>query len=143
MKLFCWHEHRIHPYFRIGPLQVELLSMHPNAEVVMIHKALTQRLLAFLRNDTGRLYSVCRFMEPKVCLHYTWWTHKDASENDLRLHQLAGRISGLKPTERPILIVTHPPGGYHAVHTDSVRLLFLHKKLSSAHGAYKEIFMLR
>ena len=121
-KLFCWYEHQIHPYFKVGPLQVELLSAHPKTEVVLVHKVLSQRLLAFLRNDTGRDYTVCGFMDPKHCLYSTLWIQPNESDNAFRTLQLASRISGLQTTQNPILLAAQAPGGHHGVHTDSVSL---------------------
>ena len=118
--MFCWYEHQIHPYFRVGPLQVELLSKHPQTEVVMIDNAVGKRLLAFLRNDTGRHF---RFNLPSI--HSMAEVNANSPDNDLRLWtlQLASRMTGLKTTEEiEILVNDHAAGGYHKVHGDSVRL---------------------
>ena len=120
MKLFCWYERQIHHYFRVGPLQVELLSMHPKTEVVMVHNVLGHRLLAFLRNDTGR-----NFYTPLHSIHSSALVKENSPEDDLRRStlQLASRISGSKTTEvNTILEKDHVPGGYHLPHMDSVRL---------------------
>ena len=126
MKLFCWYEYEIHTYFKVGPLQVELLSMHPKAEVVMIHDVVGQGRLAFLRNDTGRAYVVCESgaTDPKECLYSYSWVYGNTSEKALRTLQLMSRISGLKTTSHPLAILAQAPGGYHRVHTDSVRWPF-------------------
>ena len=119
MQLFCWCEHQIHPYFRVGPLQVELLSMHPKTEVVMVHNVLGERLLGFLRNDTGRHFEF-NLPTPQSTTDF----NETSPQGDLRrlILQLASRISGLKTTkEIAIMVNAHPPGGYHHLHKDSVR----------------------
>ena len=120
MKLFCWYEHQIHPYYRVGPLQVELLSLHPKTEVVVVHDVLGQRLLGFLRNDTGR-----HFVLTQQSLRSFADLNKSSPQEDLRRStlQLASRISGLKHTnEIEIMVNEQAPGGYHYLHLDSVRL---------------------
>ena len=57
MKLFCWREHQIHPYYKFGPLKVDLLSLHPKTEVVMVHNVVSPRLLALLKNS-DRTYTI-------------------------------------------------------------------------------------
>ena len=118
MKLFCWYEHQIHHYFRVGPLQAELLSMHPKPEVVMIHNALGHRLLAFLRSDAGRNYY------PSLSIHANAYLTENSPDDGLRrqMLQLTSRISGLKTNGNPILVKDHAAGGFHKLHMDSVRL---------------------
>ena len=118
-KLFCWYEHQIHPYFRVLPLQVELLSRHPKTEVVMVHNVVGQRVLGFLRNDTSRK------IIPMLPLTSVARLKKNSPEDYLRMFtlQLASRISGLRTDkENEILVNFHASGGFHKLHTDSVRL---------------------
>ena len=124
MRLFCWYEHQIHPYFLFGPLQVELLSTHPKTEVVMVHNVLGQQLLAYLGNDTGRNFFYCAWNDPKQCLYSQIWIEGDATETAVRTLRLASRITGLKTNQNRILVNAHVPGGHHDVHLDSVRMQF-------------------
>ena len=125
MKLYCWQEHQIHPYFKVGPLQVELLSRHPKSEVVMYHNVLSQRLSDFLKNDTGRRYVGCwtANQDPKLCLYSKANIYENSSEEALRTIQLTSRITGLKTTKRGIRSHVYAPGGHIAKHTDTVSLL--------------------
>ena len=123
MKLFCWREHEVHPYYKIGPLKVELLSMHPKTEVVVIHHVVIQRLLTFLSNDSSdRTYTTCpnAGMTARECLFATTYVARNVSEDAMLTLELASRISGLKSTERAIMLNAYAPGGHNAVHTDSV-----------------------
>ena len=133
MKLFCWHEHHIHPYFKVGPLKLELLSMHPKAEVVIVHKVLGEGLLEFLRNDTGRNYSVCGSEDSKMCLYATTKLPENSSQGALRTLQIASRISGLKLTGRPVMVTVSAAGGHHPAHVDAVSFLICVYLFSHSH----------
>ena len=137
MKLYCWHEHQVHPYFKVGPLQVELLSSHPKSEVVMYHNVLSQRLSDFLKNDTGRRYVGCWIdnQDPSVCLYAKANIYENSSADALRTLQLTSRITGLKTAKRAIRSHVFAPGGHISVHSDTVSF---HPIFSASIISYKK-----
>ena len=124
-KLFCWYEHQINPYFRIGPLQLELLTMHPKTEVVIYHNLLGPTDLAFLRNDSGREFKISTSLawfetNSKVRLSATATLSVQNSRQVQHILKLANRATGLSTLRRPLQIHSYQPGGHYSVHTDSV-----------------------
>ena len=119
-KLFCWYEHQIHTHFRVGPLKVELLSMHPKPEVVLYHDVSSPQVLAFLRNDSGISYSSCG-SNPNACLYVSSMVYKNESEH---VRKLASRILGLNTARRGLSMHVHMPGGHHGLHADAVRTYY-------------------
>ena len=124
-KLFCWSEHQVHPYFRIRPLQVELMTLHPKMEVVVYHGILSQRLIGYLRNDQGRNYNVASSLPGGAtdtnCLSAYFMAYGNESEDALRMLKLVSMTTGLNALRRPIFIQSFKPGSHYSAHTDSVR----------------------
>ena len=111
----------------IGPLQVELLSMHPQTEVVVYHNILGKKLLEFLRNDTGREFLVSAVSlggetNTRVRLSATSFLYGEDPEEVPRVLKLVSRATGLSTIRRALHIHSYEPGGHYAAHTDSVRL---------------------
>ena len=98
--------------------------MHPKPEVVMCHGVVSQELLAFLRNDTGRNYSIgaTTASGETVSLLARTLVYKNHSADAFRTLKLASKITGLNATLRGILVHASGPGGHNSAHTDSVRV---------------------
>ena len=110
---------------KIRPLPAELMTMHPKMEVVVYHGILSQRLMTYLRNDTGRDYTVTASRpggdtESKQCLSTNFVAYKNESEHALRTLQLVSMTTGLNTLRRPIFLQSYRAGGHYAAHTDSV-----------------------
>ena len=90
----------------------------------MYHDVISQELLAFLRNDTGRNYTWNTGGETnsKDCLLADTIFHKNESAHAFRLLKLAHRITGVNAMRRGILVDVSGPGGHKGAHTDSVRV---------------------
>ena len=100
--------------------------MHPKPEVVMYHDVLSQELLAFLRNDTGRNYKIGASTQygetdSETSVLAKTLVYKNESVHALRTLKLASRITGLNAMLRGILVHASGPGGHNGAHTDSVR----------------------
>ena len=137
-KLFCWHETKVHPYWKIGPLRAEFLSLHDKAEVVQYHDILTATAVAFLRNGTNRKQHVAEVNQGTVVkgnkyviksdsrLSTISWLPLNRSTETIRFANLVKRVTGLDVlghAQSILQMATYGPGGHYDVHTDSVSRL--------------------
>ena len=124
-KLFCWYETEKHPYLKIGPAKMEILSMHPKAEVLLYHNVLGEKLAAYLRNDTDRDFIVSTTTggggtDSRFRISATSFAQRNASQEVRRIFNLMQRITGLNPGKQPLNLNSYTPGGHFGAHPDSV-----------------------
>ena len=126
-KLFCWHETEIHPFYKIGPIKLELLSMRPKMEVLIFHDVLGQTGLSFLLNSTNlEFYTSSTFggSNPIVRLSSVAWVLLDRSPEGRRILKMISSMTGLI-VERvdghaAIQIASYTPGCHYSSHPDTV-----------------------
>ena len=116
----------MHPYLKIGPIKIELMSMHPHAEVLLFHDVLGEKLKAHLRNDTNRGFIVSTDTDSdandaKVRIAATSSIPATTSAEMRKIFHIMERITGLNPWKQPFKLNSYTPGGHFAAHSDSVR----------------------
>ena len=127
----------IDPYWKIGPLKAEILSMYPKAEIVQYHDVLGPGKLAYLSdqansNEHKFMVSKTSFeANPASRLGALYWHNLNSSETSGRIKKLVMKATGLtvvsKHLPSVLQIASYTPGSHFVAHPDTVsRFPILH-----------------
>ncbi|CAG7732088.1 unnamed protein product, partial [Allacma fusca] len=130
-RLFCWLEYTIHPFWRIGPLKAEFLSIHP-VEIVQYHKIFSDSCVENLKElaSSQLLPSTTVLDDDETVnsedvttrLSSTVWMPDDSSKATKHVSEIIETITGLKVkgnAAEELQITAYTPGGHYALHLDS------------------------
>lgn len=100
--------------------------MFPKSEVVEYHEVLGEKLIAYLRNDSGRNFTLSTSTgigatDTRVRISASFQMYKTDSEESRRILDLVTLTTGLKTGLEPLQLNSYGTGGHFASHKDSVR----------------------